>query len=192
MTSWPDAPSPAAATAQWHTEARRRDEEYLAQGPIDMTETTDGPWSGSGATNPADALRPPPPIFIDDDLGAGTLAELGERGKSREVRFAPYEQSGPAAEQRGTRLIPDPADRLTPEFLAALRGRYEGMGARDTANGKGFPSAFADACDLVTQLLWPEMYGTDPDDPNLHTSDPARQIAHLFCEVLGVSPEEDE
>lgn len=138
MKSWPDATSPAEATAQWHTDAARRDEEHLAQGPVDMAETTDGPWSGD-------------------------------------------------PEERETDLITVPALRLLdPVWLEALRGRYEGMGARDAARGGNFPSQFADACDLVVQLLWPAMYGTDPGDPNLHTSDPARQIAHLFCDVLGV------
>jgi hypothetical protein len=154
MTSWPDAPSPAEATAQWHTEAAKRDEEYLAQGPVDMTETTDGPWSGGD-----------PEGRVEDFAQAAQIAQA---------------------------LIPDPADRLLdPAFLAALRSRYEGMGTRVPAIGRNFPSQFADACDLVVQLLWPETYGTDPDDPVLHTSDPARQIAHLFCDVLGVSADED-
>lgn len=98
-------------------------------------------------------------------------------------------QGGPDPVGRETRTIPDPAGRLTPEFLAALRERYEGMGARDATLPGNFPPNFADACDLVVQLLWPEMYGTDPEDPNLHTSDPARQIARLFCDVLGVRDE---
>lgn len=35
-------------TVDWHKHAAERDEAYLALGPIDDTETTDGPWS-SGA-----------------------------------------------------------------------------------------------------------------------------------------------
>jgi hypothetical protein len=48
-TSHPDTWSePAAAAAErWHRAAAKRDEAYLAQGPVDMTETTDpyGPWA---------------------------------------------------------------------------------------------------------------------------------------------------
>lgn len=46
MDSFAGTVSPAAARERWHTDAAQRDEEYLDQGPMDMTETTDGPWTG--------------------------------------------------------------------------------------------------------------------------------------------------
>ena len=42
---WGDRPTPDQDVLDWHREARKRDEAYLAQGPMDMTETTDGPWA---------------------------------------------------------------------------------------------------------------------------------------------------
>lgn len=33
----------------WHKQAAERDTTYLALGPVDDTETTDGPWSGGAA-----------------------------------------------------------------------------------------------------------------------------------------------
>lgn len=38
--------TPAERTQRWHTEARERDEAYLALGPADDTETDDSPWRG--------------------------------------------------------------------------------------------------------------------------------------------------
>lgn len=56
-----DDRTPTQARQDWHTEARQRDEAYLAQGPIDMTETTDGPWS---------AIDPDPNRPWDDTVAA--------------------------------------------------------------------------------------------------------------------------
>lgn len=42
---WSNSPPSNQATLDWHTAARVRDETYLAQGPMDMTETVDGPWA---------------------------------------------------------------------------------------------------------------------------------------------------
>lgn len=43
---WADEPLPGQAMLDWHDEARVRDEAYLALGPVDDTETRDGPWAG--------------------------------------------------------------------------------------------------------------------------------------------------
>jgi len=46
----------AEARQAWHTQARERDEAYLAEGPMDMTETSDGPWAWSDID--PDPVRP--------------------------------------------------------------------------------------------------------------------------------------
>lgn len=56
MGSFAGTESPAEARERWHSEAAQRDEAYLAQGPADMAETTDGPWSG-GAAEPVGEWR---------------------------------------------------------------------------------------------------------------------------------------
>jgi len=43
--SWDDERSPGEATLDWHRQARERDEQYLAQGPVDDSESDD-PWRG--------------------------------------------------------------------------------------------------------------------------------------------------
>lgn len=88
-----------------------------------------------------------------------------------------------------TRQILDPAERLTPEFLAALRGRYvSDLRALPTPDTDDFDERYGDLCDLVIQLLWPETYGVDPGDPLRHTSAPARAIASLIMDVAGIAP----
>jgi hypothetical protein len=42
--TWSEAP--ASARDAWHREAAERDETYLDDGPADLTESMDGPWSG--------------------------------------------------------------------------------------------------------------------------------------------------
>jgi hypothetical protein len=90
--------------------------------------------------------------------------------------------------------ITDPADRLGwagdgsgKEFVTALEKRYEtgpiAMAIPD------FAERYGNICDLMVQLLWPERYGASPDDPFLHTSDPARAIARLICRAAGIDPE---
>lgn len=51
MNNFTDSDSPAEARERWHREAAERDEAYLALGPVDMTETNDGPWSGGEVTH---------------------------------------------------------------------------------------------------------------------------------------------
>jgi len=87
-----------------------------------------------------------------------------------------------------TTFVIDPADRLTPEFLAALRDRYAGAAPPLVLDsGDGAAERYAAVCDLVVQLLWPEAYGTGPGDPAMHTSDPARVIASLFFAAAGLA-----
>jgi hypothetical protein len=73
--AWADRPSPAAERQDWHTQARERDEAYLAEGPVDMTETND-PYAEYRAANispgdPAAAVAARPyeqlPPAIDPD-----------------------------------------------------------------------------------------------------------------------------
>jgi hypothetical protein len=61
MTSWINKPSPGASLEQWHRDAAERDAAYLAEGPVDMTETDDSPWRGVLPETPA-AYRLP----VDD------------------------------------------------------------------------------------------------------------------------------
>ena len=69
MQSWADKPSPGQALQDWHNEARKRDEAYLAQGPIDDSETHDSPWR-DGVAEPhlslVDQHLPGCPAATDD------------------------------------------------------------------------------------------------------------------------------
>lgn len=88
--------------------------------------------------------------------------------------------------------ITDPAVRLNDEFVKALVERYEQYadGARKTELDPGdYSERFANVCDLVVQLLWPEKYGTGTSDPHRHTSDPARTIAGLMMTAAGLQPQ---
>lgn len=75
---WNDEPSPAQATADWHREAAVRDEEYLAMGPPDDTETTDGPWA-SGRTSRIDVDE------LHRSMAAAGLRVVAGPGPLREV-----------------------------------------------------------------------------------------------------------
>ena len=92
--------------------------------------------------------------------------------------------------------ITDPADRLGwagdgsgEEFVKALEERYCGLTPAEPAPVADFDSRYAAVCDLAVQLLWPERYQATPDDPFLHTSDPARAIARLFFVAAGIEPD---
>lgn len=86
--------------------------------------------------------------------------------------------------------ITDPAERIADsEFVKALEERYCYMGEHDTLEAPDFAERYANVCDLIVQLLWPEKYGTDPDDPAGHTSDPARAIARLFFIAAEITPD---
>jgi hypothetical protein len=87
------------------------------------------------------------------------------------------------------RQIADPADRLSKEFIEALDERLCNLADAKEVQVGDFDSRYAAVCDLVVQLLWPEHYGTGPDDPNMHTSAPARQIARLFFIAAGIEPD---
>lgn len=87
-------------------------------------------------------------------------------------------------------FITDPADRLTDEFVRALTNRYSGSIPPIRNNLDEFADRYANVCDLVVQLLWAERYGTDVDDPYHHTSEPARRIAALICEAVGLTPDD--
>lgn len=83
-------------------------------------------------------------------------------------------------------MIPDPADRLTGEFLDALDDRYAGQTEPIVIPFEDYAVRFGNLCDLAVQLLWPEAYGTDPTDPAQHTSDPARQVARAIMHATGI------
>lgn len=57
MDSFAGTASPTAARERWHTDAAQRDKEYLDQGPMDMTETGDSPWSSVFATQRRDGRQ---------------------------------------------------------------------------------------------------------------------------------------
>jgi hypothetical protein len=83
--------------------------------------------------------------------------------------------------------ITDPAVRLNDEFVQALASRYAGsVPPLRSLSPDDFAVRYANLCDLVVQLLWPEQYGTGVDDPNRHTSEPARRITALILEAAGV------
>jgi hypothetical protein len=91
--------------------------------------------------------------------------------------------------------ILDPADRLDEAFVQALVRRYSADGPlySGTTGERPLPVKIAEAderyanvCDVVVQLLWPEKYGTGVDDDARHTSDPARRIAALIFEAAGI------
>jgi hypothetical protein len=83
--------------------------------------------------------------------------------------------------------ITDPAVRLNDEFVQALASRYAGsVPPLRSLSPDDVAERFGNLCDLVVQLLWPEQYGTGVDDPNRHTSEPARRIAALILEAAGV------
>lgn len=95
--------------------------------------------------------------------------------------------------------IDDPADRLGDDaFVQALAKRYSQAGVLYARMPGDLPTPapigdeadmderFANVCDLIVQLLWPEKYGTGVDDPVRHTSDPARRIAALIFEAAGI------
>jgi hypothetical protein len=92
-----------------------------------------------------------------------------------------------------TTLITDPADRLDDAaFDAALEKRYSDAWPSIQLAVPDFADRYSGVCDLVCQLLWPEKYGTDPGDPDFHTSDPARAIARLFFTAAGLVSAEVE
>jgi len=84
--------------------------------------------------------------------------------------------------------ITDPADRLGAEFAAALEKRYAGTSPAITV--PDMADRYANVCDLVVQLLWPELYGTGTGDPLFHTSAPAREIARLIFYAAGIDGED--
>ena len=104
--------------------------------------------------------------------------------------------------------ITDPADRLGwagdgsgKDFVTALEKRYTAgftpVGVTPDSGGftppavtqiDNFAWRYAAVCVLVVQLLWPERYVAKPDDPFLHTSDPAREIARLIFAAAGIEP----
>ncbi|MFE3453666.1 hypothetical protein ACFXJ8_32530 [Nonomuraea sp. NPDC059194] len=91
-----------------------------------------------------------------------------------------------AETMKAENLIPDPADRLTPDLLTALERRY--ANTVDHVVLADDAQRYSNLCDLVCQLLWPEKYGTDPQDPLMHTSAPARSIAMAIMTAAGLTP----
>ena len=92
--------------------------------------------------------------------------------------------------------IPDPAARISgtlpgsTEHAKALEDRYEtGPIAMAVPH---FAERYGNVCDLIVQLLWPEIYGATPDDPYQHTSQPARDIARLIFHAAGIEPDGNE
>lgn len=90
--------------------------------------------------------------------------------------------------------ITDPADRIGwagdgsgKELVEALEKRYGTQPPKPfTVGPEDFAHRYGNVCDLIVQLLWPEHYGAKPDDPFLHTSDPARAIARLIFQAAGI------
>ena len=94
-----------------------------------------------------------------------------------------------------TTQITDPADRLGwagdgsgKEFVSALEKRYIDLPGLYVVHVNDFAERYGNVCDLVVQLLWPERYGANPDDPFQHTSDPAREITRLIFHAAGIVP----
>jgi hypothetical protein len=87
--------------------------------------------------------------------------------------------------------ITDPADRLSEDFVRALEKRYERLDGIDPigTDPDDFAARYGNICDLIVQLLWPEQYRVGPDDPLMHTSTPARQIARLVFLAAGIEVE---
>jgi hypothetical protein len=64
--------------------------------------------------------------------------------------------------------ITDPAVRLNDEFVQALASRYAGsVPPLRSLSPDDFAVRYANLCDLVVQLLWPEQYGRRRHGPNL-------------------------
>jgi hypothetical protein len=93
--------------------------------------------------------------------------------------------------------ITDPASRLGltadsrpdyREFIAALEKRYH-PGSATPIIVPDMAERYGNVCDLIVQLLWPEGYDASPDDPFLHTSAPAREIARLIFHAAALEPD---
>ena len=96
-----------------------------------------------------------------------------------------------------SRPIRDPADRLGLtadymdgylDFIAALEKRYAESGAI-RMQIPDMAERYANVCDLIIQLLWPEGYAANPGDPFMHTSEPAREIARLIFHAAALEPD---
>jgi hypothetical protein len=59
-------------------------------------------------------------------------------------------------------------------------------------NSDTYADVYSNLCDAAVQLLWPEKYDTDPDDPMWHTSDAARRVANVLMAAAGYRPNRDE
>lgn len=83
---------------------------------------------------------------------------------------------------------------MDPELIAALERRYANtidepvpVNLFDPINAD-HARMYANLCDAVIQLFWPEHYGTGPDDPLHHTSEPARKAAYVLLLAAGWHP----
>ena len=89
--------------------------------------------------------------------------------------------------------IADPADRLTGEFVDALRARY---GRHENSWPIVVPDdeyalIYGRVCDVACQVVWPEQYGVTPDDEMMNTSKPARAFALIVMAAVGIRNETD-
>lgn len=118
-------------------------------------------------------------------------APAGFSWSPQEIRFLRIVRK--IAREDPPAMIPDPAGRLTEKLHEQLYDRYvENADGVSQEKLFDFDRRFANACDLAVQLLWAEKYGTTPTDPNLQTSNPARQIAHLFAMAFGITGDDED
>lgn len=87
--------------------------------------------------------------------------------------------------QQGGRL-------MDPELIELLERRYEDDPPLQRQsldpNSDEYADIYTRLCDAVIQLMWPEQYGTGPEDPMFHTSGPARQAANVLMVAAGFPP----
>ncbi len=55
-----------------------------------------------------------------------------------------------------------------------------------------FAAQYGLVCDALCRALWADMYGIEPDDGILHTSDEARRVALAVFEALRIEEDEPE
>lgn len=82
---------------------------------------------------------------------------------------------------------------LTDDDITALEDRYLNSGVHEVTVPPGdldidseeYAEVYTNLCDAVVQLLWADRYGTDPSDPEFHTSGPARRVANILIVAAG-------
>jgi hypothetical protein len=86
-------------------------------------------------------------------------------------------------------MIKDPGRDL--DALHVLANKLESRYESDPIylNETEVARRYGNLCDAVVQVLWADMYGTNPEDPIFHTSNPARTIARIMMMAAGLVPE---